>query len=138
MKKKLSFYVVAAGLSLFLSACTSKPFLPQNPKDKEEKEDENGNRWVYNSGGGYWMIYPYSSSGYSNAAAYNYYPGSGSWTNASGARITPPASVPQSTYKSSVKPNAVRSGSSYSGSTKSSSSGKVFGTSSHSSRSFGA
>lgn len=128
MKRKLSFFVVAAGLSLFLSACTSKPFLPQNPKDKEEKEDENGNRWVYNSGGGYWMVYPYNSSGYGNGAAYNYYPGSGRWTNSSGIATTPPNSIPQSTYKPSVKPNSTRVGSS--GSLKSS--GKVFSSGSRS------
>lgn len=138
MKKNLPFYVVAAGLSIFLSACTSKPFLPQNPKDREERKDENGNRWVYNSGGGYWMVYPYNSSGYGSAAAYNYYPGSGTWTNSSGIKTNPPTSIPQSTYKSSVKPNSTRSGSSYGSSSKSSSSGKVFGSSSHSSRSFGA
>ena len=141
MKQKLPFFVVAAGLSLFLSPCTSKPFLPQNPRDREERKDENGNRWVYNSGGRYWMVFPYNSSGYGRGAAYNYYPGSGTWTNSSGIATTPPASIPQSAYKtSSVKPNSSTSGSSssYSGKSKSSSSGKVFGTSSHSSRSFGA
>ncbi len=134
MKRKLPFYVVAAGLSLFLSACTSKPFLPTNPKDKEEKKDENGNRWVYNSGGGYWMVYPYHSSGYGSASAFNFYPGSGKWTNASGVATSPPANIPQSAYRASVKPNSSRVGSK----TGSGTSGKVFGTSSHSSRSFGA
>lgn len=134
MKRKLPFFVVAASLTLFLSACTSKPFLPQNPQDKEEKKDENGNRWVYNGSGGYWMVYPYSSSGYSSGAAYNYYPGTGSWTNSSGIATTPPASIPQSAYKSSVKPNSTSSGKSFSpsNSSKPSPSGKVFSSGSRS------
>lgn len=135
MKRKLPFFVVAASLTLFLSACTSKPFLPQNPKDKEEKKDENGNRWVYNSGGGYWMVFPYNSSGYSSGAAYNYYPGTGSWTNSSGIATTPPASIPQSAYKPSVKPNSKSF--SPSNKPKSSASGKVFSSGSRS-RSFSA
>ena len=134
MKRKLSFFVVAAGLSLFLSACTSKPFLPQNPRDKEERKDENGNRWVYNAGGGYWMVYPFSSSGYASSAAYNYYPGNGTWTNSNGVKTNPPNSIPQSAYKPSVKPNSSRSGSSYK---SSKSSGKVFSSGTRS-RSFSA
>ena len=108
--KKFSFYVVAATISFFVSACTSKPFLPQNPKDKEEKTDEEGNRWIYNSHGGYWTVYPFlnGSSGVSSTngisgtgGSYRYYPGTNSFTNDAGTKIDPPANL-----KSSVKPNS--------------------------------
>lgn len=114
---KKSIFAAVAGLSLFLSACTSKPFLPENPKDKEEKEDENGNRWVYNAHGAYWMFFPYNSA---RSSAYSYYPGSGVWTNSSGVKVDPPANLPRS-----FKPNSPRMGTSKSSAT----SGKVFGKS---------
>lgn len=140
MKKKFSIYVVAASISLFTSACMQKSFLPDNPKDKEERKDEKGNRWVYNAANSCWMVYLYSlASNHYSSTPYQFYPGTGTWKNASGITTTPPASIPKSAYVSSVKPNSTRSntGSSYSSGTKSSSSGKVFRSVSPS-KSFGA
>lgn len=133
--KKFSFYLMLASFSLFLSACTGKSSLPRNPKDGEERVDEQGNRWVYNAVGGYWLLYS-MMNGASNSA-YRYYPGTGSWTTSSGVTTTPPSSVSSSFYRpSSVKPNSSSSNSVRS--TTTSGSRKVFGGSVHSSRSFGA
>ena len=137
MNKKFSIYVVAASISLFTSACVQKSFLPDNPKDKEERKDENGNRWVYNGANHCWMVYPYSvASNHYSSTPYQFYPGTGTWKNSSGIVTTPPASIPKSAYVSSVKPNSSRV-STNTNSSKSTSSGKVFRSISPS-KSFGA
>ncbi len=135
--KKIPLFLMVASLSLFLSACYSKPSLPQNPKNGEEKIDEQGNKWVYNDTGGYWMLYSMMNGALNNSSSYRYYPSSGSWTNNNGVTVNPPQNVSQSFYqKPSIKPNS--SGNSAVRSSGKSSSGKVFSGGVRSSRSFGA
>ena len=42
-------YLVAAMCLMTLAACTQKTELPENPKDKEEYRDSQGNSWIYNA-----------------------------------------------------------------------------------------
>ena len=45
MKKR--HYLVAAMCLMTLASCTQKTELPENPKDKEEYRDSQGNSWIY-------------------------------------------------------------------------------------------
>ena len=103
-------YLVAAMCLMTLAACTQKTELPENPKDKEEYRDSQGNRKIY-----YDMLKrktqkPTQTKNLSTT--HYYYPKSGSWTDANGSRVNPPSGV-------KVSP---------SGTSKSKSSGNVFGT----------
>ena len=101
--KKLFYVASFLGLSVLMSACMQKSSLPQNPKDKEEYRDKDGNRWVYNSSGNFWMVYALMSSmnqsagttsGYAASPSYRYYPANNSWTNGTGTtRVTPAAKL---------------------------------------------
>ena len=134
--KKVNF-LLAASLALLVS-CTQKDQLPENPKDKQEYRDSNGNSWIWNALLMRWALMPSTTSGVASSPAYFYYPGNNSWTNANGVKVEPPSTVNKSTY-SSVKPNSSRSGSSYGKSGSKPSSGKGFGISvSRPSHSFGA
>lgn len=133
MMKKRNLFLVA-GLSLFLS-CTHKESLPENPKDKQEYKDSQGNNWLYNAMLMRWALTP---SGSSNATYY-YYPNNGNWTNTNGTSVSAPSSVNSAVYtrKASVKPNST-SGGSYQKSTTKPSSGKAFKSAGSGTRSFGA
>lgn len=41
-------YFFAAGFLLFVS-CVAKDKLPENPKDKQEYRDSQGNSWIWNA-----------------------------------------------------------------------------------------
>lgn len=104
--KNLNFLLVA-GLFV-LSACGGKEHLPQNPKDKEEYRDSQGNHWIYNAMLYRWALMP--SGGNASSPSYFYYPGKNSWTNANGVTVAPPSTVKESTYRvPSVKPNSTKS-----------------------------
>lgn len=103
-------YLVAAMCLMTLAACTQKTELPENPKDKEEYRDSLGNSWIYNAMLMRWALMPSLTNGLSTT--HYYYPKSGSWTDANGSRVNPPSGV-------KVSP---------SGTSKSKSSGNVFGT----------
>lgn len=103
-------YLVAAMCLMTLAACTQKTELPENPKDKEEYRDSQGNSWIYNAMLMRWALMPSPTNGLSTT--HYYYPKSGSWTDANGSRVNPPSGV-------KVSP---------SGASKSKSSGNVFGT----------
>lgn len=119
--KKRNFFLIA-GVSILLS-CTSKGTLPENPKDKQEYKDSQGNNWIYNAMLMRWALTPTGSS----HASYYYYPNNGSWTNTSGASVPAPPSVNSAVYarKASVKPNSA-SGNSYQKNTAKPSTGKAF------------
>ena len=158
-KKSMTFAAAVIGLTMLMSACTQKQKLPQNPKDKEEYKDEEGNRWVYNSHGNFWMVYALmnsmnntnAGSGYYAATpSYRYYPSNNSWTNATGtAKATPSSSLTNfatgsyrsanssNSASSAVKTSSSRSSSSVNTGTSKSSSGKSFSVS-RSSHSIGA
>lgn len=99
-------FLAAAICLMSLAGCTQKTELPDNPKDKEEYRDNHGNSWIYNAMLMRWALMPSISNGF--ATTHYYYPRSGNWTDANGARVNPPSKV-------SVK------------SPKSKSSGSVFG-----------
>lgn len=101
MKKNWLF---ALGLSLFVS-CVGKDALPENPKDKEEYKDAQGNSWFYNAMLMRWALTPSGSS----SPSYFYYPGNNSWKNTDNVAVAPPSGVKPSVYRSSsVKPNSGR------------------------------
>lgn len=100
----------AAALCLMaLAGCTQKTELPENPKDKEEYRDNRGNNWIYNAMLMRWALMPSMANGLTTT--HYYYPQSGSWTDANGTCVAAPSKV------------NVKSASS----TKSKSSGSVFG-----------
>lgn len=105
MKKKHLLATAIASITLFVSCANSSSQLPENPKDKEEYHDSNGNTWVYNAAMMYWMMRGSSAAG---GGSYYYYPNSGRFTNAAGATVTPPSSVSSgiraATSKSALKP----------------------------------
>ena len=103
-------YLVAAMCLMTLAACTQKTELPENPKDKEEYRDSQGNSWIYNAMLMRWALMPSLANGLSTT--HYYYPKSGSWTDANGTRVNAPSVVKGSP----------------SGTNKSISSGNVFGT----------
>ena len=106
---------------LFVS-CVAKDKLPENPKDKQEYRDSQGNSWIWNAMLMRWALTP-SGGG---SPSYFYYPGNGSWTNSGGVKVDPPAGVRNVSY-GSAKPNSVGSKAPASGSK--STSGKGFGSS---------
>lgn len=120
--------IVAAGFLSFFVSCTQKDRLPENPKDKQEYKDSQGNSWIYNAMLLRWAMMPSGA----NSAAYYYYPGNNTWMNSSGAKVDPPANVSKSVYQSSAKPNSHYSGS------KKPASNKSFGSSHSKTRSVGA
>lgn len=98
MKKIYTLAAAVIGLSMLMSACSRKQQLPQNPKDKEEYKDAEGNRWVYNSSGNFWMVYALmnsmNGSSYASSPSYRYYPSNNSWTNGTGtSKATPSAGL---------------------------------------------
>lgn len=99
-------FLAAAACLMALAGCTQKTELPETPKDKEEYRDNHGNSWIYNAMLMRWALMPSMANGLSTT--HYYYPKSGSWTDANGARVNAPSKV-------SVK------------SPKSKSSGSVFG-----------
>lgn len=78
-------YFFAAGFLLFVS-CVAKDKLPENPKDKQEYRDSQGNSWIWNAMLMRWALTP-SGGG---SPSYFYYPGNGSWTNSGGVKVDPP------------------------------------------------
>ena len=56
MKKR--HYLVAAMCLMTLASCTQKTELPENPKDKEEYRDSQGNSWIYNAMLMRWALMP--------------------------------------------------------------------------------
>ncbi len=147
-KKSMTFAATVIGLAMLMSACTQKQKLPQNPKDKEEYKDEEGNRWVYNSHGNFWMVYALmnsmnssnASSGYAttpNYQCYRYYPSNNSWTNATGSAKATPSSSLTNFASGSYRSANTSTRSSVNTGTSKSSSGKSFSVS-RSSHSIGA
>ncbi len=106
---------MAAVCLMALAGCTQKTELPENPKDKEEYRDHNGNSWIYNAMLMRWALMPSMANGFSTT--HYYYPKTGSWTDANGSRVNAPSGV-------KIKPSS---------SSSSKSSGKVFGSSRRSS-----
>ena len=105
---KRRHYLMAAMCLMTLASCTQKTELPENPQDKEEYRDSQGNSWIYNAMLMRWALMPSAMNGLSTT--HYYYPGS--WTDANGTRVNAPSGV-------KVSP---------SGTSKSKSSGHVFGT----------
>lgn len=105
MNKKHILAAAIASMTLFVSCADKSNQLPENPEDKQEYKDANGNTWVYNAAMMYWMMRASQNMG---GGSYYYYPSSGRFTNASGATVTPPPSVASgiksATSSSSSKP----------------------------------
>ena len=108
-------YLMAAMCLMTLAACTQKTELPEDPKDKEEYRDSQGNSWIYNAMLMRWALMPSAMNGLTTT--HYYYPNTGSWTDANGTRVNAPSGVKVSSPAGS----------------KSKSSGRVFGSSHHSS-----
>ena len=108
-------FLIAAMCLMALAGCTQKTELPENPEDKEEYRDSQGNSWIYNAMLMRWALMPSAMNGLTST--HYYYPQSGSWTDASGTRVNPPSNVKVASSSSA----------------KSKSSGRVFGTSRRSS-----
>ncbi len=107
----------------FFSSCScstnrDRSMLPENPVNNQTYRDSNGNNWIYNAMLMHWMM---SSPG---GNTYYYYPSQGYYTNQSGVRVTPPASVSSGISR----PAPSKSTFSSSSSSKSSSKGAVFGS----------
>ena len=51
-------YLMAAMCLMTLAACTQKTELPEDPKDKEEYRDSQGNSWIYNGKLMRWALMP--------------------------------------------------------------------------------
>ena len=83
------YNLICAATLLFLASCTSatQNKLPEKPKDKQVYKDDNGSSWIWNAAAACWMMRA------ANGATYQYHPTTGSFTNASGAKVTPPAHV---------------------------------------------
>lgn len=109
-------YLMAAMCLMTLAACTQKTELPEDPKDKEEYRDSQGNSWIYNAMLMRWALMPSAMNGLTTT--HYYYPNTGSWTDANGTRVNAPSGVKVSSPAGS----------------KSKSSGRVFGSSHRSSR----
>lgn len=108
-------YLMAAMCLMKLAACTQKTELPEDPKDKEEYRDSQGNSWIYNAMLMRWALMPSAMNGLTTT--HYYYPNTGSWTDANGTRVNAPSGVKVSSPAGS----------------KSKSSGRVFGSSHRSS-----
>ncbi|MDN0080483.1 hypothetical protein QVO32_13840 [Bacteroides gallinaceum] len=108
-------YLMAAMCLMTLAACTQKTELPEDPKDKEEYRDSQGNSWIYNAMLMRWALMPSAMNGLTTT--HYYYPNTGSWTDANGTRVDAPSGVKVSSPAGS----------------KSKSSGRVFGSSHRSS-----
>lgn len=108
-------YLMAAMCLMTLAACTQKTELPEDPKDKEEYCDSQGNSWIYNAMLMRWALMPSAMNGLTTT--HYYYPNTGSWTDANGTRVNAPSGVKVSSPAGS----------------KSKSSGRVFGSSHRSS-----
>lgn len=108
-------YLMAAMCLMTLAACTQKTELPEDPKDKEEYRDSQGNSWIYNAMLMRWALMPSAMNGLTTT--HYYYPNTGSWTDANGTRVNAPSGVKVSSPAGS----------------KSKSSGRVFGSSHRSS-----
>lgn len=85
---KRSRFISAVTL-VFITACTSttQNKLPENPKDKEVYKDQGGNSWIWNAAAAAWIMKG------NNGVSYQYHPSTGHFTNSSGFRVVPPASV---------------------------------------------
>ena len=83
--------MIAAVCLMALAGCTQKTELPENPKDQEEYRDSNGNSWIYNAMLMRWALMPSLANGLTST--HYYYPNTGSWTDASGARVASPSGI---------------------------------------------
>ena len=99
MKKK--HYLMAALCLMTVAACTQKTELPENPEDKEEYRDSQGNQWIYNAMLMRWALMPSVANGLSTT--HYYYPKTGSWTDVNGSRVASPSNV-------KVRPSSKSSG----------------------------
>lgn len=100
-------FLAAAFCLMALAGCTQKTELPENPKDQEEYRDHQGNSWIYNAMLMRWALMPSMANGLSTT----HYPKSDSWTDANGMKVDAPSKVNVGAKSS----------------TKSKSSGSVFG-----------
>mgnify|MGYP007072951101 FL=1 len=94
-------YLIAAVCMMALSGCTQKTELPENPKDKEEYRDSQGNQWIYNAMLMRWALMPSIANGLSTT--HYYYQGSGTLRNAQGATVDAPSGVKMSTPSAKTK-----------------------------------
>ena len=115
MNKKHILAAAIASMSLFVSCTNTSSQLPEEPKDKQEYTDKNGNTWIYNAAMRYWMMRASQNVG---GGTYYYYPNSGKFTNSAGATVTPPPSVASgiksATSSSGAKPAFGSTGKSHS------------------------
>lgn len=98
-------YILAAMCMMALSGCTQKTELPENPQDKEEYQDSNGNHWIYNAMLMRWALMPSIANGLSTT--HYYYPGTNTWRNAQGVTVDAPSKVNVSTSASSKSKGSV-------------------------------
>ena len=103
MNKKT--YLIAAMCMMALSGCTQKSELPENPKDKEEYQDSQGNPWIYNAMLMRWALMPSIANGLSTT--HYSYPGTNTWRNAQGATVDPPSNIKVGTPSSSKTKGSV-------------------------------
>lgn len=103
-------FLIAAMCLMTLAGCSQKTELPENPEDKEEYRDSQGNSWIYNALLMRWALMPSAMNGLTST--HYYYPQSGLWTDANGAKVDPPSKVKMASTSSA----------------RSKSSGHVFGT----------
>ena len=103
MNKKT--YLIAAMCMMALSGCTQKSELPENPKDKEEYQDSQGNHWIYNAMLMRWALMPSIANGLSTT--HYYYLGTNTWRNAQGATVDPPSNIKVGTPSSSKTKGSV-------------------------------
>ena len=63
-------YLMAAMCLMTLAACTQKTELPDDPKDKEEDRDSQGNSWIYNAMMIRWALMPSAMDGLPSTQSY--------------------------------------------------------------------
>ena len=102
-------FLAAAFCLMALAGCTQKTELPENPKDQEEYRDHQGNSWIYNAMLMRWALMRLWPTDFLPHIIY--YPKSDSWTDANGMKVDAPSKVNVGAKSS----------------TKSKSSGSVFG-----------
>lgn len=86
---RCNVFICAATLA-FITSCvsTGREDFPKDPKDKETYTDNGGGIWIWNAAAAAWMM-----RSVNGGASYQYHPSTGNFTNASGFRVVPPASV---------------------------------------------
>ena len=105
MNKKHLLAAAIASMTLFVSCTNHSSQLPEDPKDKEEYQDSQGNHWIYNAMLMRWALMPSIANGLSTT--HYYYPGTNTWRNAQGATVDPPSNIKVGTPSSSKTKGSV-------------------------------